>query len=245
LAPRVVVLTGAGGGIGRATAELFAEKGWGVVAVDAVEAPVEKGRFVKCDVTSEDEVSGLFRDLEARQGRVDALLNIAGVLRVAPLEAMTWKDYRLMVDVNLGGTFLMCKYAVPMMKKGGGGRIVNVASVSGHVGAAAHSIYGATKGGVLALTKSLAVELAPYKIRVNSVSPGAVDTQMLRASLTPEAERKGVTFEELRVQRESTELLGRWGRPREIAEVMHFLCSDESAFVTGSDFVVDGGWTAR
>jgi cyclopentanol dehydrogenase len=253
VAEKVAILTGASGGIGRATTETFASRGWRVLAVDAVEPSgggsslgggTGRVEFVKCDITAEGEVRDLLQRVGADEGRVDALLNIAGVLRVAPLEALSWDDYRKMFDVNVGGMFLMCKHVVPLMKRTGGG-IVNVASVSGHVGAVGHSVYGATKGAVIALTKSLAIELAPYKIRVNSVSPGPIETSMLRASLESQAESRGISFEELRKEKEAAELLGRWGKPSEIAEVIHFLSSEASSYVSGSDFVVDGGALAR
>jgi NAD(P)-dependent dehydrogenase (short-subunit alcohol dehydrogenase family) len=254
VADKVVLLTGASGGIGRATIEVFSENGWTVAATDVVQpsnSPANPGgtkgdfEFVRCDVTKEEEVQASVEKIHSKYGKIDALLNLAGILRLAPVDQYAWSDYRKVVDVNFGGTLLMCKHVVPLMKKQGGGSIVNVASVSGHVGAPGHSVYGATKGAVIAFTKSLAVELAPFKIRVNSVSPGATETEMLRASLQSEITKRGTTFESIRSEKEAGEVMGRWGRPREVAEVIHFLASDASSFVNGSDFVVDGGWTAK
>lgn len=249
-----VIITGGGTGIGRACAELFSERGFSVILVDLLDRDgvakslSELGReaeFRRCDVAREEEVRETAEGIRRDGRKISALLNVAGVIRVAPIEAATWDDYRRMVDVNLGGTFLMCKHVAPIMRSQGGGQIVNIASVSGHVGSLGHALYGATKGGIIALTKALAVELAPSGIRVNCVSPGAVETSMLRASLVPEAERKGVSFEALKKEREGAELLGHWAKPRELAEVVYFLATESSSFVTGSDFVADGGWTAR
>ena len=141
--------------------------------------------------------------------------------------------------------FLTCKHFVPLMKARKAGAIGNMASVSGHVGQVRHAIYGSTKGAVLSFTRALAWELAPYGIRVNSVSPGSVDTPMLRNDVMGEAKRLGVSFERMKKEREGEQAFKRWADPMEVAEAIYFLASDSASFVTGTDLLVDCGWTAR
>jgi NAD(P)-dependent dehydrogenase (short-subunit alcohol dehydrogenase family) len=250
---RVAIITGGARGIGEATAKLFAEKGYKVVVLDVMESNVcteikGNGReceFIKCDVSKEEQVKQAVASAINRFGRIDALLNIAGIVLVKPVDEITWDEYRKVVDINIGGTFLMIKHVVPIMKKQNHGVIVNMASVSGHVGQVRHSLYGTTKGGILAFTRALAWELAPYNIRVNSVSPGSVDTQMLRDDVAGEAERLGMSFKEIKRQREAEQAFGKWAEPAEIAETIYFLASDSASFVNGADLLVDGGWVAK
>jgi len=176
---------------------------------------------------------------------IDALLNIAGIVLVKPLVETTWDEFRRVVDVNVGGTFLLCKHVLPIMRTQHGGSIVNMASVSGHVGQTDHALYGATKGAILSFTRALAWEVAADNIRVNSISPGSVDTPMLRSDVTLEAQRTGRTFEEVKRLREAEQAFKRWADPREIAETVFFLASDAASFITGSDLLVDCGWVAK
>ena len=201
--------------------------------------------LVRCDVADERAVNALVQRALDEHGRIDVLVNVAGVVLVKPLEETEWEDYRRTVDVNLGGTFLLCKHCIPAMKRQGGGAIVNMASVSGHVGQVDHALYGATKGAVLALCRALAWELAPWQIRVNSISPGSVDTPMLRGDIQIESERTGQSFDEVKRIREGEQALGRWADPSEIAEAVLFLAGDGASFVTGADLLVDAGWVAR
>jgi NAD(P)-dependent dehydrogenase (short-subunit alcohol dehydrogenase family) len=131
------------------------------------------------------------------------------------------------------------------MQRVKGGAVVNMASVSGHVGQIDHSLYGSTKAAVIALCRGLAWEMAPYNIRINSVSPGSVDTPMLRGDIEIESRKTGAPFAEVRAKREAEQALGRWADPSEIAAAVFFLASDEASFVTGADLLVDCGWTAR
>ena len=147
--------------------------------------------------------------------------------------------------MNLGGTFLTCKHVIPVMKRQDGGAIVNLGSVSGHVGQVDHSLYGATKGAIIALGRALAWELAPLGIRVVTVSPGSVDTPMLRSDIELEASKTGAPFEDVKALREQEQALGRWADPSEIAEAICFLASERASFVTGADLLVDAGWVAR
>ena len=172
---------------------------------------------------------------------IDALLNIAGIVLVKPLVETTWDEFRRVVDVNVGGTFLLCKHVLPIMRTQHGGSIVNMASVSGHVGQTDHALYGATKGAILSFTRALAWEVAADNIRVNSISPGSVDTPMLRSDVTLEAQRTGRTFEEVKRLREAEQAFKRWADPREIAETVFFLASNAASFITGSDLLVDCG----
>jgi NAD(P)-dependent dehydrogenase (short-subunit alcohol dehydrogenase family) len=180
-----------------------------------------------------------------KYGKIDVLVNNAGVLLVKTIEEITWNEFINVVSVNLGGIFLMIKHVAPIMKRNRNGVIVNVASISGHVGQVWHSIYSATKGAIIALTRALAWELAPYNIRVVSISPGNVDTEMMRKDINVEAQRLGLSYDEARRRRDQDQALGRVANPREIAEVIYFLASEKASFITGTDILVDGGLTAR
>jgi NAD(P)-dependent dehydrogenase (short-subunit alcohol dehydrogenase family) len=247
----VLFVTGAARGIGEAVVRVFASHGYRVVASDAM--PVEEWSLDRsqtviaetCDVRDEAAIAALVTRADAELGRIDVLANVAGVVLVKPLDETTWDDYRTVVDINLGGTFLACKHVIPVMKRQGTGAIVNMASVSGHVGQTDHAVYGSTKAGVIGLCRALAWEVAPWGIRVNSISPGSVDTPMLRGDIEIEANRTGVPLAEVKAQREAEQALGRWADPSEIAEAVYFIASSGASFITGSDLLVDAGWVAR
>ena len=248
----IVAITGAARGIGAAVAARFAQdQGWAVRGYDVLDA--EDGTsdasasytVDHCNVALEADVIESVQRLDDEFGRVDVLVNVAGIIVVKPVTDVTWDEFERLINVNLGGVFLWCKHAIPLMKRQGGGVIVNMASVSGHVGQVDHVLYGATKGAILAFTRALAWELAPSGIRVVSVSPGSVDTEMLRSDLRAESAQLGTTYEDLKAERESEQALGRWASPAEIAEPVFFLASQGGSFITGADLLVDGGWTAR
>jgi NAD(P)-dependent dehydrogenase (short-subunit alcohol dehydrogenase family) len=247
-ATRVVVVTGAARGIGAAVAAGFAAGGDTVVGLDV--APVEARwrdsfELLSCNVADEMEVSRAIRGVLDAHKTIDVLANVAGIVTVGPVEQTRWEDFRRVVDVNLGGVFNLCKQVLPAMKAKRRGVIVNMGSVSGHVGQVDHAIYGATKGAVIAFTRALAWELAPYDIRVVSVSPGSVDTAMLREDCQLEAERTGKSFEEVKAEREAEQAFRRWADPSEVASVVLFLASPQASYVTGGDVLVDCGWTAK
>ena len=245
---RVAFVTGAAQGIGAAAVARLVEGGYRVVASDLPgrELPAPDGvEAIECDVTDEGSVEAAVTAAVDRHGRIDVLVNNAGIVLVKPLEETTWEDYRGVVDVNLGGAFLLCKHVLPVMKRQRTGAIVNLSSVSGHVGQTDHAVYGATKGAVLSFTRALAWEVAEFGIRVNSISPGSVDTPMLRGDVELEAARYGRSVEEVRADREAEQAFGRWADPAEIAETIFFLGSPGASFVTGADLLVDCGWVAK
>ncbi len=252
---KVAVITGGSRGIGAATVKEFAKHGYAVVSLDnlaegqkiAEEVIKEGGEctFMVCDVSNEKQVAEALKMVDQKYGRVDVLANIAGIVLVKPFDTITWDEYTRTVNVNLGGTFLLCKYVLPFMKKQKSGAIVNMASVSGHVGQIDHVMYGATKGAILAMTRALAWELAAWNIRVNSISPGSVDTPMLRGDITLESKRTGIPFEEVKKEREAEQAFKRWADPAEIAAPIYFLANDEASFITGTDLLVDCGWVAK
>ena len=252
---KVVIITGSTRGIGAATMKTFARHGYIAVGLDILPEGQEvaegiqkeggEALFLTCDVADEKQVSECVRQAGGKYGRVDVLVNNAGVVLVKPFDQITWEEFQRTTNINLGGHFLLCKYVIPYMKKQKSGVIVNMGSVSGHVGQMDHVMYGATKGAVIAMTRALAWELAPYNIRVNSVSPGSVDTPMLRGDIDLESKRTGIQFSVVKKEREAEQAFKRWADPMEIAEPIYFLASEGASFVTGSDWLVDCGWVAK
>ena len=245
---KVAIVTGAASGIGRATAELFAAEGAKVVAADLNERDGtaladQLGSnvvFRRADVAVSTDVRGLVELAEQRFGGLDVLFNNAGIAVFKTIEETSEEEWDRVVAVNLRSIYLGIKHAIPAMRRRGGGSIINTASVHGFQTAPGLGAYGATKHGVIGITKSAALELARENIRVNAVCPGAVDTPIMRANLRA----VGDEDEELRKISES-EPIGRVGQPIEIAKAVLWLATDDSSFATGAPFVIDGGLIAR
>jgi len=246
---KVVIITGAKSGIGFATALRFAAEGAKVIVADVREATQEvreitkrgaEALFVQVDVSSELQVNALIEKTVAAYGHLDVLVNNAGMELAKKVTDTTEVEWDRLINVNLKGVFLCSKAAIPVLRRNGGGVIVNVASELGLVGGSEIAAYCASKGGVVQLTKAMAIDHADDAIRVNCICPGPVSTPLLKAIIETSSDPK----EEQRSIVEKT-LLKRLGRPEEIANVILFLASDESSYMTGSVVVVDGGWTTQ
>lgn len=253
---KIVVLTGAASGIGRATAILFAKEGAIQVLSDIDEMGLketyetlgsakERTTIIKLDVRNSDEVRNMIDSTIDKYGKIDVLIVNAGVVRVGPVETFSDDDYDLLIDVNLKGTHHTCKFAVPYFKKQRFGTIITLASVAAHIGQVAHANYCSTKAGVLGYTRALALDLAPYNIRVNSVSPGATDTPMLQSDVAKQAKDRGVDYDAVKKEFEEEGVIGRWAKAEEIATGILFLATDDSSYMTGADLRLDGGWTTK
>ena len=256
LKDKVVVLTGAASGIGKATAELFAKEGAIQIISDIDEDGLKKtfeslgeaknkSIMMKVDVRKPSEVKAMIEKAIELNGKIDVLIVNAGVVRVGPVETFPDEDYDLLIDVNLKGTHYTCKYSVPYFKKQKYGSIITLASVAAHIGQTAHANYCSTKAGVLGYTRALALDLAPFNVRVNSVSPGATDTPMLQSDVAKQARDRGLSYEIVRKEFEEEGVMGRWARPEEIANGILYLATEESSYMTGADLRLDGGWTTR
>jgi 3(or 17)beta-hydroxysteroid dehydrogenase len=248
LAGKVALITGGARGIGAATARLFAREGGRVVLGDvldpegrAVEAELvatgSEAAFVRLDVTSEADWERAVAAAASRFGRLDVLVNNAGIGGAGRLEDTTLEDWNRVMDVNAKGVFLGTRAAIPAMRRAGGGSIVNISSQLGLVGMDDSSPqYQASKGAVRLLTKLTALQYAKERIRANSVHPGPIVTPMTERRRADPATRERMV---------SRIPLGRYGEAEEIAYGVLYLASDESRFVTGSELVIDGGWTAQ
>jgi len=242
LKDKVAVITGGASGIGAATARLFVSEGAKVVLVDLNE---EKGKafeqelkalnaealFIKANITSEEEVAGIFKQTIEAFGKVDTVFNNAGIGRVHASHDLEYSEWRNTVNVDLDGVFLVAREAIREMLKAGGGTIVNTASMYGWVGSPGSAAYNAAKGGVINLTRSLALEYAEQNIRVNSLCPGFIDTPII-----PEESKQvlaGLTP------------MKRLGIADEMAKAVLFMACDDSSFMTGNSLTVDGGYTAQ
>ena len=251
LADKICVITGGGSGIGQATALCFAAEGAKVVVADINPvAASETSRLIEkngaaalavtVDVTQAASVQKMLHKAVEVFGRIDVLVNNAGFGLAATVEETDEADWDRLMAVNLKGVFLGCKYVVPIMRRQGGGVIVNTASVLALVGVQDRAAYCASKGGVAALTRAVALDHVRDGIRVNCVAPGSVETPYWTDIFA-----KSNDVAALRKNLEQRHPMERLARPEEIAKAILFLASDESSFCTGSTLVVDGGWAAR
>ncbi len=245
---KTVLITGAGGGIGRATVHHFASKGWSVIGVDRAEFGEgfpKDGCFIRADISHPEATEEIFEQARAFQPTLNALVNNAAIQVAKPLVETTVEEWDAVMASNLRSIFLFVKLAHPLLKAAGGGAIVNVSSVHAIQTSTNIAAYAASKGGSLALTRAMAIEFAPDNIRVNAILPGAVDTPMLRAGLGRGHVGHGDMQERLDNLARKT-VNGKVGEPEEIAHAIYFLADNEqSSFMTGQALVVDGGATAR
>lgn len=241
------MITGASRGLGRAMALSLSAAGATVALVardtaklEGVQREIEAtgglaGVF-PADVTKEDDVARVARDAEAQLGPVQILINNAGINIRKNIVDFALEEWRRVMDTNHTSAFLMCRAIVPQMQKAGWGRVVNIASTMAHVSIPARGAYSSSKAALLGLTRALALELATQNITVNSMSPGPFATEMNTALIeNPEANRQFL----------ANVPMGRWGRLEEAGSLACYLCSEEASFITGADFLIDGGWCAR
>ncbi len=244
---KVAVVTGASKGLGKAMALALGAAGAKVALVSrnleqlnevarALKDSGGEGRVFQADVSEEDQVLKLERDIVDQFGRVHILINNAGMNLRKPLPEFTLQEWRRVLDTNLTSVFLMCRAFVPQMKGRGYGRIINMTSTMSWVSLPGRAAYSASKAGLLGLTRALALEVAPDGITVNGISPGPFATEMnVALTQNPDAYQYFTS----RIP------LGRWGRVEEIGGLALYLCSEEAGFITGADILIDGGWTAQ
>ena len=247
LAGKVALVTGGAGGIGRAICEAYAAAGAMVVAADISEDDARKtakavgGMAVAMDVSNMNSISAGIAAIEAEYGGIDILVNNAGIFNMASIDKITHEDYRQQYDVNVGGTIFTCQAAVPLMKRRGGGTIINFASQAGRRGEANVTIYCSTKAAVISITQSLALELASDNIRVNAIAPGVIDTPMWK-----HVDSQFAVYEHKPLGQKKREVgeavpLGRMGDPEDVAAPCVFLASDDARYITAQTLNVDGG----
>lgn len=244
---KIAIITGAASGIGAATARRFVTEGANIIMVDtnsdkltAVLQQIDqadKVRTIVADVQDEAAVADSVKMAVDLWGQVDILINNAGIGSNMSLLDFTREDFDLILGVNLRGPLLFCKHTIPAMR--GGGSIVNVASISSTSGIPGQALYGPSKGGILQMTRQLAIEYAAQNIRVNAVAPGTIETPMLQEAGDPEEMKPILAW--LREKHP----IGRFGQPEEVANAILFLASDEASFITGANLAVDGGYTAQ
>lgn len=242
---KVILISGGAMGMGRAHGELLAREGAEVVLADvnttageeaaaAIRAAGGKAEFVSLDVTSEAQCQQVVDGTVARHGHINVLVNNAGILLSKSLMDTSTAEWDRVFDVNVRGVFFGTRAVVPAMQKAGGGSIVNISSIYGIIGAPMAAAYQASKGAVRLMSKSCAVDLSPFNIRVNSVHPGVIDTPMTKDLLSQPQFREAAL---------ALTLTRRPARPEEVSQAVLFLASDESSYVVGAELVVDGGYT--
>jgi NAD(P)-dependent dehydrogenase (short-subunit alcohol dehydrogenase family) len=246
LSGRIAVVTGSGNGIGAAIAQVFAAEGAEVYVTDrdlaaaeaiaaSIRASNQTAHAATLDVTRGQDVGALMRQVEGAHGRIDVLVNNAGLNVLADFRLMTDEEWVRLREVNLDGVIRIARDGFPLLKASGRGSLINVASIMGNRGLRPLAAYSATKGAVAALTRGLAVEYAPYGIRVNTLAPGYVETKLTQRALRFPAMRQALI---------DKTPMGRFGLPEEMAKAALFLASDDASYVTGAELAVDGGMGA-
>jgi len=245
---KVAIITGARGGIGLGIAEEIAKEGARVVIADINLKDCEKAckklekkykgktLAVKVDVSKKEEVEEMVKQTVKKWGRLDIMVNNAGIVKFIPITETSEEDWDLILKVNLKGVFLCSQAAAKQMIKQRRGKIISIASIAGLVGFENIGAYCASKGGIIALTKEMALELAKYNIKVNAIAPGVIKTKMTEAMLKDKKTRENLLAQTP---------MGRVGKPEEIGKAAVYLASDDSDFVTGHTLVVDGGWLSH
>jgi glucose 1-dehydrogenase len=245
---KTMLITGAAGGIGRATVKYFTEKDWRVIGVDRSgfgEPFPKNGLFVQADISEPNDIEKIYQAAAAFSATLDAVVNNAAIQIAKPIMETSAAEWDRVMASNLRSVFLGAKLAYPLLKAGGGGAVVNVSSVHAVATSSNIAAYAASKGGLLALTRAMAIEWAMDGIRVNAILPGAIDTPMLRAGLNRGHVSGGTMIDRLENLARKT-VNGRVGQPEEIAHAIYFLADNtQSSFITGQAMIVDGGATAR
>ncbi len=240
LTDKVAIITGARRGIGREIAVTFAKAGADITIIDLdledlkkvskeIEKTGRKALPLEIDITDKDKVEKMVDTTVEEFGKVDILVNNAGIAIMKPFIELSEEDISSILDVNLKGCFFCCQAVLPEMIKRHYGKIINIASISGMVGLATESAYSASKAGVIALTKTLAMEMGEYEINVNAISPGSIETEMTKNLHHPKLM--------------DILLIRRMGKPEEVANLALFLASPQSDYITGTTILIDGGWT--
>ena len=245
---KVVLITGSSGGIGRAVVRIFEKNGWRVIGVDRQDFGSEfpgDGLFIKADISEPVQIGRIFGEVKSISNTLDAVVNNAAVQIGKSILETSAEEWDLTLASNLRSVFLCTKHAYPLLKTAGSGAIVNVSSVHAVATSANISAYAASKGGLLAFTRAVAIEFAPDNIRVNAILPGAVDTPMLIDSMS--RGQFGMDSVEQRLDNLANKtVIGRVGKPGEIASAIFFLADEtQSSFMTGQALIVDGGATTR
>lgn len=242
---KVAVITGASTGIGKATKELLRKKGCIVYNLD-IHSPAENDdHFIFCNVSKKENVSDAIDIIYSKQKRIDFLFANAGIHLFATLEETSYEQLESVISINILGVFYLLKKIIPVMKNQQRGSIVLMGSDQAFIGKASSSVYGMTKGAVGQLTKSTAIDYAPFNIRVNCICPGTIDTPLLDKAVEQFSSKTGTAPGEVFKSLDTVQPMGRIGKPEEIARSVAFLLSDESSFTTGSLLAVDGGYTCR
>jgi NAD(P)-dependent dehydrogenase (short-subunit alcohol dehydrogenase family) len=242
---KIAVITGASSGIGKATRQLLMEKGAVVYNLDLFNDDSNDALYISCDVSNYNSVKDAVKKIFNKHNRIDLLFANAGLHKVGNIEETSIDDFEKILSVNLKGVFYVLKEILPAMKANGKGNIVLMGSDQSIVGKGKSSVYGLTKGAIGQLTKSTAIDYADYNIRVNCICPGTIDTPLLAKAIEGFSSITNLSHDDILHSLESAQPIKRIAKPLEIANVVRFLLSDESSFITGSLISADGGYTCQ